>query len=128
PKARKPWATDQRPTPLEPRGRPQSRWSGPASSALTGLVRVLATREELSAGAEALRGAPRYYIDTEFESAKRGKRLSLIQISRGEEVFVIDVLELPSVSDLRAVIFAPGTEWVLHAGLQDVELLLAEFE
>jgi ribonuclease D len=91
-------------------------------------VRVLATPEELALGLRELEGASRYYIDTEFESSKRGKQLSLIQISRGDEVYVIDVLEQTSVADLGAVIFAPGTEWVLHAGLQDIELLLAEFE
>jgi ribonuclease D len=89
-------------------------------------VRVLATGDELSLGLRELEGARRYYIDTEFESSKRGKRLSLIQISRGDEVYVIDVLRLPSLTDLGAVIFGAGSEWVLHAGLQDVELLLAE--
>lgn len=99
---------------------PAARYNGP--------VRVLATPEELALGIRELEGAPRYYIDTEFESSKRGKQLSLIQISRGDEVYVVDVLGQTSVADLGAVIFAPGTEWVLHAGLQDVELLLAEFE
>ena len=91
-------------------------------------VRVLATREELTLGLRELEGAPRYYIDTEFESSKRGKRLSLIQISRGDEVYVVDVLGLPSLQDLGAVVLNAETEWVLHAGLQDVELLLAEFQ
>jgi len=91
-------------------------------------VRVLATPEELSLGLRELEGAPRYYVDTEFESSKRGKQLSLIQLSRGDEVFIIDALQLPSLADLEAVIFAPSCEWVLHAGLQDVELLLAEFD
>jgi ribonuclease D len=90
-------------------------------------VRVLATPEDLAFGLRELEGAPRYYIDTEFESSKRGKVLSLIQISRGEEVFVVDALELPSLGELGTVLFRPGCEWVLHAGLQDVELLLAEF-
>jgi ribonuclease D len=91
-------------------------------------VRVLATPDELALGLRELEGSPRYYIDTEFESSKRGKQLSLIQLSRGEEVYVIDVLALPSIDDLASVIFAPACEWVLHAGLQDVELLLGEFE
>jgi ribonuclease D len=82
----------------------------------------------LTLGLRELEGAPRYYIDTEFESSKRGKQLSLIQISRGDEVFVVDVLSLPSIAELGSVIFAPGCEWVLHAGLQDIELLLGEFE
>jgi ribonuclease D len=91
-------------------------------------VRLLATPEELAAGLRELEGAARYYVDTEFESSKRGKQLSLIQLSRGEEVYVVDVLALPSIADLGSVIFAPTSEWVLHAGLQDVELLCAEFE
>jgi ribonuclease D len=90
-------------------------------------VRVLATPEELALGLRELEGAPRYYIDTEFESSKRGKQLSLIQLSHGEEVYVIDVLTLPSIADLGSVIFAPTCEWVLHAGLQDIELLCGEF-
>lgn len=91
-----------------------------------GPVRVLATPEELALGLRELEGAPRFYIDTEFESSRRGKQLSLIQISRGEEVYVIDALALGSLAELSPVLFAPGCEWVLHAGLQDVELLLAE--
>lgn len=90
-------------------------------------MRLLATPEDLALGLRELEGAPRYYIDTEFESSKRGKQLSLIQLSRGEEVYVIDVLALPSLADLGRIIFAPTCEWVLHAGLQDIELLLGEF-
>src|SRR5262249_54911670 len=91
-------------------------------------VKVLATPEDSSAIARELEGAERLYIDTEFESSKRGKLLSLIQISRGDEVFVVDALQLPDLSALGRVMFQPGVEWVLHAGLQDVELLLARFE
>jgi ribonuclease D len=96
-------------------------------------VRLLATRDELEAGLRELEGAPVYYLDTEFESSKRGKRLSLIQVSRGAEVYVIDALQLDSLQDdslqvLGAVLCHPGAEWVLHAGLQDVELLLEVFQ
>lgn len=89
---------------------------------------MISTRDELSAGARELEGAPRYYVDTEFESSKRGKLLSLIQISRGDEVFIVDALQLPSLGELGEVMCRPDAEWVLHAGLQDVELLLARFE
>ena len=90
-------------------------------------MRLLATKQELVLGLNELEGAARYFIDTEFDSSKQGKRLSLIQISRGDEVYVVDALQLPSLEDLGAVIFGSGVEWVLHAGLQDVELLLAAF-
>ena len=88
----------------------------------------MATPEALALGLRELEGAPRYYIDTEFESSKRGKQLSLIQVSRGDEIYVIDALAFDSLADLGAVLVAPGCEWVLHAGLQDVELLLADLD
>lgn len=91
-------------------------------------MRLLATREELEAGLRELEGAPAYYVDTEFESSKRGKRLSLIQVSRGDEVYVVDALRLESLQDLGAVLCNPNCQWILHAGLQDVELLLKVFQ
>lgn len=91
-------------------------------------MKLLATQAELEDGLRELEGAPRYYIDTEFESSRRGKRLSLIQVSRGAEVYIVDALELGSLSELGAVLLAPSVEWVLHAGLQDVELLLESFD
>jgi ribonuclease D len=105
-------------------------------------VRLLATREELEAGLKELEGAPAYYLDTVFESSKRGKRLSLVQVSRGDEVYVIAALRLaaPPISapglgsgagplrELGTVLCNPATQWILHAGLQDVELLLDVFQ
>ena len=91
-------------------------------------MRLLATREELQAGLRELEGAPAYYVDTEFESSKRGKRLSLIQISRGDEVYLVDALRLESLQELGAVLCNPHCQWILHAGLQDVELLLEVFQ
>ncbi len=88
---------------------------------------MLATREQLAVGARELEGGERFYLDTEFESSRHGKRLSLIQISRGDEVFIVDALALPSLEELGPVLFRAGAEWILHAGLQDVELLLAAF-
>lgn len=91
-------------------------------------MRLLATREELQAGLRELEGAPAYYVDTEFESSKHGKRLSLVQISRGDEIYLIDALRLESLQDLGAVLCNPNCQWILHAGLQDVELLLEVFQ
>lgn len=97
------------------------------AGAIRARVRLLGTDAELELGLRELEGAPRLYLDTEFESSKRGKRLSLLQISRGEDVYIVDALELPSLASLGAVLFRPDVEWVLHAGLQDVELLLELF-
>lgn len=92
-------------------------------------MRVLATREELALALQELEGAPTYYVDTEFESSKQGKRLSLIQVSRGDEIYLVDALRLPlsSLPELGKVLCHASAQWVLHAGLQDVELLLQVF-
>lgn len=81
------------------------------------------TPEALAKAIEKLRRAPRLYLDTEFESNKNGTRLCLLQISDGEEIFLIDPLRLDKLDELGDALARPEAEWVLHAGLQDVELL-----
>jgi ribonuclease D len=90
-------------------------------------VRVLASVEELRGALPAFEGQSTFYIDTEFDSSKQGKTLSLLQISCGHEIYVVDALRLASLTPLAPALFAPEARWVLHAGLQDVELLLREF-
>ncbi len=81
-------------------------------------------RPDLEEIALALEGAPRLYIDTEFESSREGKLLCLLQISRGDELYLIDAIKLRDLAPLAPVLSRDGTEWVLHAGQQDVELLI----
>lgn len=81
-------------------------------------------RSGLEDAARSLEGAPRLYIDTEFESSRQGKLLCLLQISRGEELFLIDALRLRDLGPLAGVLSSTSTEWVVHAGQQDVELLV----
>ena len=73
--------------------------------------------------ARALGGASTYYLDTEFESNRSGKTLSVLQVSSGGDIHLVDALKLKHLEPLGAVIARPGVTWVLHAGLQDVELL-----
>lgn len=79
-----------------------------------------------------------YFIDTEFESTRRGTTLSLLQVSVGTRAdlraggnasapWLFDALKLGRLSELGKVMLRDGVEWVLHAGLQDVELLLECF-
>jgi ribonuclease D len=91
-------------------------------------VRVVASVDDIEAVLTAFDGQSTFYIDTEFDSSRQGKTLSLIQISCGGEIFVVDALGLPSLAPLGPQLFAPEARWVLHAGLQDVELLLREFD
>ncbi len=75
-----------------------------------------------------LAGAKRLYLDTEFDSSKAGKKLSLIQVSRDgaseDALFLVDALRLRTLVPLASAFAAPECEWVLHAGLQDIELLV----
>ncbi len=73
---------------------------------------------------EALADAPRIFLDTEFESSRQGTRLCLVQLSRGDEVYVVDALRVRDLKPLRPVLGRADCEWVLHAGAQDVPLLL----
>lgn len=90
-------------------------------------MEIVSDFDQLQRAAEHLSGAPTYYIDTEFESSKQGKRLSLIQISCGETIYIVDALTIPNLAPLGEVTCRADAEWVLHAGLQDVELLMQSF-
>lgn len=70
---------------------------------------------------------PRLYLDTEFESNRSGTKLCLLQLSAGDTIYLVDPLRLRELSALSGVLSEKRTEWVLHAGLQDVELITREF-
>ncbi|MBN1607620.1 MAG: HRDC domain-containing protein [Polyangiaceae bacterium] len=91
--------------------------------ALTRVYELVDTPAGLSCAARALAGADRLYLDTEFQSAHGRCTLSLVQISRGERVFVVDALRLSDLSPLGPVMNTTSTEWVVHAGRQDAQLL-----
>jgi ribonuclease D len=90
-------------------------------------MRWIDTDSELDAVFEDLKRADTYFIDTEFESTKQRTRLSVVQVSRGETAYLFDALKLTRLRELGQVLVRDGVEWVLHAGLQDVELLVECF-
>jgi ribonuclease D len=83
------------------------------------------SRAALELAVQALAGAPRVYLDTEFESTRDGTTLCLLQLSRGDEIFLIDALGLSSLTPLASVLGSESVEWVLHAGQQDVPLVVS---
>jgi len=87
-------------------------------------MQLVETRAALAAMAPRLAGADRFHVDTEFESTRRGAELCLVQIAAAEQVFVVDALRLPDLSPLASTLGDPARTWVLHAGGQDVPLLL----
>lgn len=86
------------------------------------------TQAGLEKVARSLAGASHLFVDTEFESNRFGSRICLLQISRGDEIFLVDSLKLAHLTPLQAIFADPETEWVLHAGLQDVNLLVERLE
>jgi ribonuclease D len=85
-------------------------------------MQLVETHAALKSAAEALAGAPRFFIDTEFESARGGALLCLLQVSAGAECFLIDTLKLKALEPLAGAL--AEAEWVVHAGAQDVGLLV----
>lgn len=82
---------------------------------------LVETRESVMAMARALEGSERLYLDTEFESNRSGTTICLLQATDGKTVFLVDPLKAKDLSPLRGPFEA--AEWVVHAGLQDVELI-----
>lgn len=79
------------------------------------------TRAGLEDAAGALRGAKSLFVDTEFDSNRGGTDLCVLQVADGREIYLFDALRLDSLAALSPAFEA--AEWVLHAGLQDVDLV-----
>jgi len=69
-----------------------------------------------------LNSASELFIDTEFESTREHTRLCLLQVGTGKQIFLVDAIKLSNLKPL-ADAFRKAT-WVLHAGTQDVPLIL----
>ena len=65
----------------------------------------------------------RLFIDTEFESNRSGTRLCLLQLTAGKTIYLVDPFSLKRLGPLSDVLGNEKNEWVLHAGLQDVDLI-----
>jgi len=87
-------------------------------------MQLVETRAALAAMGSRLDRVERFHVATEFESTRRGAELCLVQIATGDEVFIVDALRLPDLSPLASTLGDPARTWVLHAGGQDVPLLL----
>lgn len=90
-------------------------------------MRFIDSEEGLEAAAAAMAGTRTACIDTEFESRKTGTSLCLVQIAAKGHIFLIDALRLTSMACLGDVLGHADCEWVLHAGQQDLPLLLDAF-
>jgi ribonuclease D len=86
---------------------------------------LIADPTALAALSERLRLAPLVAFDTEFHGEKTFfPRLCLLQFSTHEEVALVDPLALPDLSPLSLFLHDPSVLKVVHAGGQDMEILL----
>ncbi len=88
-----------------------------------GLEEAVSDLEDGLAQARAEGKSARLYLDTEFESNRSGTTMCLLQISAGETAYLVDTLRLKNLDSLGDVLSEDGVTWVLHAGLQDVQLI-----
>lgn len=85
------------------------------------------TTKGLHQAAQQLAHASTFYIDTEFELGSGGGKLCLIQISDGQQIYLIDALRLSAMDPFIDVVTGEGVQWVLHSGKKDLELLRDKF-
>ena len=84
----------------------------------------VASNEQLAALCEQLQSATSLAIDTEFMRTNTYfPKLALIQLSDGEQCWLIDVLEIDQFSPLKALLEAPGLVLIFHAPGEDFEVL-----
>ncbi len=88
---------------------------------------LINTTKALKVAAVALAEGSTFFIDTEFECQGGKKLLCLLQISSGNETFLIDCVRLTAMDCLTKAVVAPEKEWVLHDGGTDVRLILEKF-
>ena len=97
----------------------------PAVTPDSSTMNLIDTRAGLDEACRELTGSASVYLDTEFESSRQGTELCLIQVMSGEKIWLIDAVRLQALEPLAEALGAPTQLWVLHAGQQDLPLLLS---
>lgn len=89
---------------------------------------LIQRRTALEAFVAASADAPWLGLDTEFVRDRHYfARAGLIQIAAPEAVALVDPVALSDLSPLEPLLFGDATEKILHAGRQDLELLVLLF-
>jgi len=80
--------------------------------------------DQLALVYDALVDSDVLFLDTEFESRASGTTLCVLQVTDRDSTFLIDAITVPDLSSLGQAIGRREQTWVVHAGRQDVELLM----
>lgn len=84
----------------------------------------ISTSEELQAFVKTIAGTAVLAIDTEFHREKTYyPKLCLLQLATEETSAIVDPLTIADLSPINAILTAPETVKVFHAGSQDIEIL-----
>ncbi|MCB9578644.1 MAG: HRDC domain-containing protein [Polyangiaceae bacterium] len=87
-------------------------------------MHLIDSRAELDRVVRELEEGSTFYLDTEFEATREGTTLCVMQLSSGGSIHLIDALRLSDLAPLTRALGKADAEWVLHAGQQDVPLLV----
>ena len=84
----------------------------------------VASNQQLAALCQQLQSSPSLAIDTEFMRTNTYfPKLALIQLSDGEQCWLIDVLEIDEFAPLKALLEGPELVLIFHAPGEDFEVL-----
>ena len=89
-------------------------------------MRLIERDAELKTIIDELKESKICYLDTEFESNAKYKKLCILQIGTEKGNHLLDMTRLSANAEFAEALFRSDLLWVLHAGMQDVALL-AEF-
>ncbi|MFH1724879.1 MAG: HRDC domain-containing protein [Elusimicrobiota bacterium] len=90
--------------------------------------RIIESIQDLESLAADLKGEPRVAIDMESDSFYvYHEKVCLLQLSTGEEDFVIDPLAVKDISPLGPLFRDPAIEKVFHAGEYDIVCLKRDY-
>jgi ribonuclease D len=96
-----------------------------AKTAFPGGTTLVTDAASLAALSDRLRLSPLVSFDTEFHGEKSFfPRLCLLQFATRDEVAIVDPLAVPDLAPLCSFLHDPSVLKVVHAGSQDMEILL----
>ena len=86
---------------------------------------LVADSDSLALACDSLARLPRFALDTEFVRERTyAAELALVQLGGAERVHLVDPLAGADLAPLVELLGNPGRTKVLHAGRQDLEVLL----
>tara|TARA_B100000315_G_C14569123_1_gene584554 strand:+ start:1412 stop:2554 length:1143 start_codon:yes stop_codon:yes gene_type:complete len=84
---------------------------------------LIESTEDLEMAGNKLLDYSTFYIDTEFHYTAGSEKLCLVQISTGDQIYLIDSLKINNTKLLKDALIKPDCKWILHSASNDIVLL-----